>query len=74
MALGSVHSGAAGPDLKIRRAYRGRIRAIDNAVEYFCFITFFPHMVAGPIQQATHLLVQFEKRRRFDWDHAVDGL
>ena len=54
--------------------YRGRIRAIDNAVEYFCFITFFPHMVAGPIQQATHLLVQFDKRRRFDWDHAVDGL
>ena len=54
--------------------YRGRIRAIDNAVEYFCFITFFPHMVAGPIQQATHLLVQFDKQRRFDWDHAVDGL
>jgi alginate O-acetyltransferase complex protein AlgI len=54
--------------------YRGRIRAIDNVVEYFCFITFFPHMVAGPIQQATHLLVQFDKQRRFDWDHAVDGL
>ncbi|HEY5865610.1 MAG TPA: MBOAT family protein, partial [Candidatus Tectomicrobia bacterium] len=33
--------------------YRGRIRAIDNPVDYFCFITFFPHMVAGPIQQAT---------------------
>ena len=54
--------------------YRGRIYAVENAVEYFCFITFFPHMVAGPIQQATHLLVQFEQERRFDWDHAVDGL
>ena len=54
--------------------YRGRIHAVENAVEYFCFITFFPHMVAGPIQQATHLLVQFEQERRFDWDHAVDGL
>ena len=54
--------------------YRGRLRAIDNPVEYFCFITFFPHMVAGPIQQATHLLVQFDKERHFDWDHAVDGL
>jgi alginate O-acetyltransferase complex protein AlgI len=54
--------------------YRGRIHAVENVVEYFCFITFFPHMVAGPIQQATHLLVQFAQPRRFEWDHAVDGL
>ena len=31
-------------------------------------------MVAGPIQQAKHLLVQFEKPRSFDWGHSVDGL
>jgi alginate O-acetyltransferase complex protein AlgI len=38
-----------------------------------CFITFFPHMVAGPIQQATHFLVQFEKPRSFNWEESADG-
>jgi D-alanyl-lipoteichoic acid acyltransferase DltB (MBOAT superfamily) len=37
------------------------------------FITFFPHMVAGPIQQATHFLVQFQRPREFNWDESVDG-
>src|SRR5262249_17472130 len=34
----------------------------------------FPHMVAGPIQQATHLLVQFRKERYFNWEQSADGL
>src|SRR6185369_3792701 len=53
--------------------YRRELPAVKDYVQYMCFITFFPHMVAGPIQQATHFLVQFEKPRRFDWEESVDG-
>lgn len=53
--------------------YRRRLPAITDAVAYFSFITFFPHMVAGPIQQAKHLLVQFEHERHFRWGESVDG-
>ena len=54
--------------------YRGRLRAVSSFIDYFCFISFFPHMVAGPIQTARHLLVQFEGERKFDWTTSVDGL
>jgi alginate O-acetyltransferase complex protein AlgI len=53
--------------------YRRELPAVKDYVQYMCFITFFPHMVAGPIQQATHFLVQFEKPRSFDWAESVDG-
>ncbi|MDB6040059.1 MAG: rane-bound O-acyltransferase family protein, partial [Verrucomicrobiales bacterium] len=54
--------------------YRRKLPAVRDYTEYLCFITFFPHMVAGPIQQATHLLVQFGKDRHFDRQEATDGL
>lgn len=53
--------------------YRRELPAVRDYVQYMCFITFFPHMVAGPIQQATHFLVQFQKPRSFRWDESVDG-
>jgi D-alanyl-lipoteichoic acid acyltransferase DltB (MBOAT superfamily) len=53
--------------------YRRRLPAVTDPIAYFSFITFFPHMVAGPIQQAKHLLVQFERERHFRWNDAVDG-
>jgi alginate O-acetyltransferase complex protein AlgI len=53
--------------------YRSELPAVKDYVQYMCFITFFPHMIAGPIQQATHFLVQFEKPRHFDWEESVDG-
>lgn len=53
--------------------YRRELPPVRDYVQYMCFITFFPHMVAGPIQQATHFLVQFEKPRIFRWDESVDG-
>lgn len=53
--------------------YRRRTPAVRDAVQYFSFITFFPHMVAGPIQQAHHFLVQFGRDRTFDWSQSVDG-
>lgn len=43
--------------------YRGREPARD-LVEFLTFVAFFPHLVAGPIQRADELMVQFQKRRR----------
>jgi alginate O-acetyltransferase complex protein AlgI len=53
--------------------YRHRIPAVRDPIAYFSFICFFPHMVAGPIQQAKHLLVQFERDRNFDNAFVTDG-
>lgn len=41
---------------------------------FFAFISFFPQLVAGPIERATNLLPQFLKPRRFDYSQAVDGM
>jgi D-alanyl-lipoteichoic acid acyltransferase DltB (MBOAT superfamily) len=53
--------------------YRKRMEPVHDIVQYFCFITFFPHLVAGPINFAKDLLVQFERDRHFDADVAADG-
>jgi D-alanyl-lipoteichoic acid acyltransferase DltB (MBOAT superfamily) len=54
--------------------YRKKIEPTHNIISYFAFISFFPQLVAGPIERATHLLPQFYVRREFDYDKAVDGL
>lgn len=54
--------------------YYGRIKAERNFVEYSVFVSFFPLLVAGPIERATHLLPQIKKRRVFNYLQAVDGL
>jgi alginate O-acetyltransferase complex protein AlgI len=54
--------------------YKGRIKAEKNIVDYSVFVSFFPLLVAGPIERATHLLPQIQKKRTFDYDKAVDGL
>lgn len=54
--------------------YKGRIKAESNFVDYAVFVSFFPLLVAGPIERATHLLPQIKKRRNFDYSQAVDGL
>ena len=53
--------------------YRGRIKATRDAPAFFAFISFFPQLVAGPIERATNLLPQFMKPRKFDYPVAVDG-
>jgi alginate O-acetyltransferase complex protein AlgI len=53
--------------------YRRRLQAVRDPIQYFCFITFFPHMVAGPIMCAKNLLHQFGEDRRFDWSEAAEG-
>ncbi len=54
--------------------YNGRIKPSRDFIEYALFVSFFPLLVAGPIERATHLLPQLQKERRFDYSKAVDGL
>jgi D-alanyl-lipoteichoic acid acyltransferase DltB (MBOAT superfamily) len=54
--------------------YNKRINAERNFVDYAVFVSFFPLLVAGPIERATHLLPQIKTRRRFDYTKATDGL
>lgn len=54
--------------------YKGRIQAERNWIDYAVFVSFFPLLVAGPIERATHLLPQIKTPRSFDYDKAADGL
>jgi len=54
--------------------YKRRIGAEKNFVDYALFVSFFPLLVAGPIERATHLLPQIRQPRSFDYHKAVDGL
>lgn len=54
--------------------YNRKIEATKDYVSFSAFVSFFPQLVAGPIERATHLLPQFYTRRVFDYSKAVDGL
>ena len=54
--------------------YNDKIKAEKNFIDYSLFVSFFPLLVAGPIERATHLLPQIQKKRVFNYDKAVDGL
>jgi len=54
--------------------YYDKIKAEKNFIDYSVFVSFFPLLVAGPIERATHLLPQIQKARKFDYSRAVDGL
>lgn len=54
--------------------YRGKLEPTRDIIQFFAFVSFFPQLVAGPIERATNLLPQFEKSRTFDYDTAVDGM
>ena len=53
--------------------YQKKLPASHDSVEFFAYISFFPQLVAGPIERATNLLPQFQKERHFDYVKAVDG-
>ncbi len=53
--------------------YNEKIKPTHDAVAFFAYVSFFPQLVAGPIERATNLLPQFEKPRTFDYSKAVDG-
>jgi D-alanyl-lipoteichoic acid acyltransferase DltB (MBOAT superfamily) len=54
--------------------YKDRIKPERNFVDYAVFVSFFPLLVAGPIERATHLLPQIQKKRVFDYRKAIDGM
>jgi len=54
--------------------YRKKLEPTKSIIHFFAFISFFPQLVAGPIERATNLLPQFYKKRTFDYDLAVNGL
>ena len=54
--------------------YRRKLQATRDFIAFSAFVSFFPQLVAGPIERATNLLGQFSARRTFDYGKAVDGL
>jgi alginate O-acetyltransferase complex protein AlgI len=54
--------------------YKGTIKPERNIVTYALFVSFFPLLVAGPIERADHLLPQLKRERHFSYEKAVDGL
>ena len=54
--------------------YNNKIQPEKNFIDYAVFVSFFPLLVAGPIERATHLLPQIKQPRSFNYAQAVDGL
>jgi len=54
--------------------YKRKMAPTKDIIAFFSFVSFFPQLVAGPIERATNLLPQFYKKRNFDYLKSVDGL
>ena len=54
--------------------YRKKLDPTKDLIAFSAFVSFFPQLVAGPIERATNLLPQFYKKRQFNYIHAADGL
>ena len=54
--------------------YYNRIKSEKNFVDYSLFVSYFPLLVAGPIERATHLLPQLKVKRTFDFEKAKEGI
>lgn len=54
--------------------YYDRIKPEKNPVTYSLFVSYFPLLVAGPIERATHLLPQIKRPRQFHYSQAIDGV
>ena len=54
--------------------YKKKLEPTRNFIAFAAFVSFFPQLVAGPIERATNLLPQFYKRRTFEYGLAVDGM
>jgi len=53
--------------------YKGVRKPVSNFIEYAVFVSFFPLLVAGPIERANHLLPQVQTKRVFNYTQAVEG-
>lgn len=54
--------------------YKRKLEPAKDIISFLAFVSFFPQLVAGPIERATNLLPQFYKKRVFEYDKAVDGM
>ena len=54
--------------------YKRKLEPTKDFIAFMAFVSFFPQLVAGPIERATNLLPQFYKKRTFEYDKAIDGL
>ena len=54
--------------------YRRRLEPTRNLIDFAAFVSFFPQLVAGPIERASALLPQIASRRKFDYEDGVSGL
>src|SRR2546423_5269092 len=54
--------------------YKGRLEAAKSFVDYGLFVSWFPHLIAGPIQRPGHLLPQVQKERAFQPERFFDGI
>jgi len=54
--------------------YRKKIKPTRDFIAFAAFVTFFPQLVAGPIERATHLLPQFYRKRIFNYENSVIGM
>lgn len=53
--------------------YRRKMKSTSNLLEFMTFVSFFPQLVAGPIERAAHLLPQFSKKRKFNLFEFKEG-
>lgn len=54
--------------------YRNHLKPTNDPIQFFAFVSFFPQLVAGPIERAQNLLPQFYDIKKFDYSLGVDGL
>ena len=54
--------------------YKRKLKPTKDFIAFTAFVSFFPQLVAGPIERAANLLPQFYKKRTFEYNKAVDGL
>ncbi len=54
--------------------WRGKIEPTRDIIQFFAYVSFFPQLVAGPIERATNLLPQFGRPRQFEYEAGVDGM
>jgi D-alanyl-lipoteichoic acid acyltransferase DltB (MBOAT superfamily) len=54
--------------------YKKKLEPTKDFVAFASFVSFFPQLVAGPIERATNLLPQFYKKREFKYEYAVSGM
>lgn len=54
--------------------YKRKLKPTKDIIAFSAFVSFFPQLVAGPIERATHLLPQFYTKRKFSYEIAADGM